>query len=171
MSESPNTRLPIWLIASLMANALLIGLFIGGGLGQKKAGPAIAGGGSEQALMRGLDQSVPADQRRAVRQAFRQAFSGSRQERVKLRDARQTLGRLLAADPYDAAAVQAAFEDMRAADAAMKARVHDVLAEQFGTLSVEQRRAILEDFNRRGRGRAGPRGDRPPPPRPFRDRD
>ena len=78
MSDSPKTRLPIWLIASLMANALLVGLLIGGGLGQKRAGPPIGGGGSEQALMRGIDQAVPSDQRRAVRQAFRRAFADTR---------------------------------------------------------------------------------------------
>lgn len=168
MSESPKPRLPIWLIASLMANALLIGLFIGGGLGQKRAGPAIGGGGSEQALMRGIDQSIPADQRRATRQAFRRAFADTRQERIKLRDARQKLGQLLAADPYDPDAVQAGFAAMREADNAMKARMHDVLAEQFGALSAEQRRAIIQDFNQRTRGPGG-RNNRPPPP--FRDRD
>ncbi len=168
MSENPKTRLPIWLIASLMANALLVGLLIGGGLGQKRAGPPVGGGGSEQALMRGIDQAVPSDQRRVVRQAFRRAFADTRQERIKLRDARQQLGRLLAADPYDADAVQAGFAAMREADESMKARMHDVLAEQFGALSVEQRRAIMQDFNQRARGRIGP-GERRRAP--FRDRD
>ena len=168
MSDSPKTRLPIWLIASLMANALLVGLLIGGGLGQKRAGPPIGGGGSEQALMRGIDQAVPSDQRRAVRQAFRRAFADTRQERVKLRDARQKLGRLLAADPYDADAVRSGFAAMRDADAAMKARMHDVLAEQFGALSAEQRRAIIQDFNQRARGRIG-QGERQRAP--FRNRD
>lgn len=168
MSETSKPRLPIWLIVSLMANALLIGLIIGGGLGQKRAGPPVGGGGSEQALMRGIDQSIPSDQRRAVRQAFRRAFADTRQERIKLRNARRDLGRLLAADPYDADAVAAGFAAMRDADAAMKARMHDVLAEQFGTLSAEQRRAIMRDFNQRARGLGG-RNDRPPPP--PRDRD
>ena len=163
MSETSKTRLPIWLIASLMANALLIGLLIGGGLGQKRAGPPIGGGGSEQALMRGLDQSVPSDQRRAVRQAFRRAFADTRQERIQLRNARRDLGRLLSADPYDSEAVAAGFATMREADASMKARMHEVLAEQFGALSAEQRRAIIQDFNQRARGPGG-RNNRPPRP-------
>ncbi|MEM9572127.1 MAG: periplasmic heavy metal sensor [Pseudomonadota bacterium] len=170
MSEAPKTRLPIWLIVSLMANALLVGVMIGGGLGQKRAGPANVGPGGEQALIRSLDHAVPDEQRRAVRQAFRRAFAQSRNERVRLRDARRQLGQLLGADPYDADAVAAAFTDMREADSAMKASMHEVLAEQFGALSAEQRRAIIEDFNKRSEGRRGPRGDRPPPPRPFRDR-
>ena len=172
MSDSAKPRLPIWLIASLMANALLIGLLIGGGLGQKRAGPPLGGpGGSEQALVRGIDQAVPEDQRRAVRQAFRRAFADTRQERVRLRDAQSELGRRLSAEPYDAEAVREGFAEMRNADAAMKARMHDVLADQFGNLTAEQRRAVIEDFGRRSRGRPGPRGDRPPGPRPRRDRD
>ena len=171
MSDVTKSRLPIWLIASLMANALLIGLFIGGGLGQKRAGPPLGGHGGEQALIRGIDQSVPEDQRQAVRRTFRRAFADTRQERIRLRDVQSELGRRLSAEPYDAEAVRDAFEEMRKAEAAMKARMHDVLAEQFGTLTAEQRRAVIEDFNRRPRGKPGRRGDRPPPPRPRRDRD
>lgn len=171
MSDSAKPRLPIWLIASLMANALLIGLFIGGGLGQKRAGPPVGGPGGEQALIRGIDQAVPEDQRQAVRQAFRRAFEDTRQERVKLRDAQTELSRRLSAEPYDAEAVREAFAEMRSADAVMKARLHDVLANQFGNLTAEQRRAVIEDFRRRPRGRPGRRGDGPPGPRPRRDRD
>lgn len=172
MSDSANKRLPIWLIASLMANALLVGLLIGGGLGQKRAGPPLGGGGGEQALIRGIDQSVPEDQRKAVRQAFQRAFADTRQERVRLRDAQRELARSLSAEPYDTEAVRKGFEEMRNAEAAMKATMHDVLADQFAGLSAEQRRAVIEDFNRRPRGRRGRDGDRPPPPRrPLRDRD
>lgn len=172
MSDSSKPHLPIWLIASLMANALLIGLFIGGGLGQKRAGPAVPGTGGEQALIRGIDQAVPSEQRRDVRQAFRRAFSDTRQERIRLRDARRDIGRLLAANPYDDDAVRQGFTEMREAEASMKARMHDVLAEQFGALSAEQRQAIIADYNQRADrgGGSGRRGD-DRPGRGFRDRD
>ena len=39
MSETSKSRLPVWLIVSIVVNALLIGVLIGGGLGQRKAGP------------------------------------------------------------------------------------------------------------------------------------
>ena len=170
MSDGTKIRLPIWLIVSLMVNALLIGLLIGGGFGQRQAGPApIAGVGSEQAMIRGIDQAVPADQRQAVRRTFRRAYADSRTERVRVRDARQALGRLLSAEPYDSEAVQAAFQELREADSAMKQRMHDVLAEQFGALSQDQRRAIMRDLNQRD-ARRGAR-DRPPPQRPFRERN
>jgi uncharacterized membrane protein len=174
MSDTNTSRLPIWLVVSLIANALLIGLIIGGGLGQRKAGPPPGGGpgGSEQALIRGIDRSLPEDQRHVVRQAFREAFRESRPERVRVREARRALSRLLAADVYDADAVREGFRQLRDADAAMNTKMHDVLANQFGSLTLEQRRAIIRDLNRRG-PRGGPRDGerRPPPPRPGPPRD
>ncbi|MEM9054824.1 MAG: periplasmic heavy metal sensor [Pseudomonadota bacterium] len=165
MTEHTTSRLPIWLIVSLVVNALLVGLLIGGGLGQRKAGPSPGLPGSEQALIRGIDRSVPDDQRRAVRRAFRRAFADTRPERIRIRESRRKLAQLLAADTYDAEAVRQGFEAFRAADAAMKARMHDILAEQFGKLTVEQRQAILRDYNRRNRRPGSQDGDRPPPPR------
>ena len=54
MSEASKSRLPLWLIVSLLVNALLIGLLIGGGLGQRKGGPSPGGAGAtdERALIR-----------------------------------------------------------------------------------------------------------------------
>lgn len=164
MTAVTPSRLPIWLIVSLLVNALLIGVLIGGGLGQRKAGPAMAGPGGEDMLVRGIDRAVPDEQRRAVRRAFRRAFADSRQERIQVRNTRQRLAALLAAEDYEASEVQSAFEDLRAAEAAMKARLHDVLAEQLATLSPEQRQAILSDMDRRDRRRRDHDGHRPPPP-------
>lgn len=167
MSDTKTSKLPIWLVVSLIVNALLIGVLIGGGLGQRKAGPSPGGvAGSEQALIRGIDRSLPDAERQIVRRTFREAFAQSRQHRIAVREARRRLGRLLAAEDYDAEAVREAFRQLREADTAMRAQMQDVLAEQFGALTAEQRRAIIEDLNRRGR-RGGSDGDhrRPPPPR------
>ncbi|MEL6724866.1 MAG: periplasmic heavy metal sensor [Pseudomonadota bacterium] len=174
MSEASKSRLPLWLIVSLLVNALLIGLLIGGGLGQRKGGPSPGGAGAtdERALIRSIDQALPNQERQAVRQAFRRAFADTRQDRERVRDARRSLGRLLGADPYDADAVEAGFRELREADAAMRARMHQALAEQLGALSVEQRRAILRDASKNdGRRFRGDGERRPPPTRPFRDRD
>ena len=168
MSEASKSRLPIWLIVSLMANALLIGLLIGGGLGQHSAGPPAVRGGGEQALMRGIDQALPAEQRRELRRAFRRAFAESRDQRIRVREARRNLGRRCAADDYDAAEVQAGFAELREAESAMKANMHDLLAESLGELSTEQRRLVLRDLDRAENGRAGPRGPRQGPTRPDR---
>lgn len=168
MSESTKSRLPIWLIVSLIANALLIGLIIGGGLGERKSGSSSSIPGDERALIRGIDEVVPSDQRQTVRRAFRQAFEDSRVERRAVRDVRRKLASLLSAEAYDAAEVQAAFQDLRDAESAMKKRMHDVLAEQFGALNEAQRRAIFQDLSRRGvrRGPPGDRDRRAPPPGP-----
>jgi uncharacterized membrane protein len=164
MSEATNSRLPIWLIVSLMVNALLVGLIIGGGIGQKRSGPSPSIAGDERALIRGIDESVSSDQRQTVRRAFRRAFEDSRSERIAVRNIRRELGRALTADSYDAAEVQATFEKLRDAESAMKKRMHDVLAEQFGELSEDQRSAIMKDLNQRGqRGRQRGRDHRPPP--------
>ena len=169
MSEDTKSRLPIWLIVSLMANALLIGLIIGGGLGQRKSGANTSIPGDERALIRGIDEAVPSDQRQTVRRAFSRAFEDSRAERRAVRDVRRKLGSFLSEDSYDATEVQMAFEELRDAESAMKKRMHDVLAEQFGALSEAQRRAIVQDLNRRGARRGPPGGGRdrrPPPPGP-----
>jgi uncharacterized membrane protein len=173
MSEQTKPRLPLWLIASLLVNALLIGLVLGGGLGQRKAGPPPSVQGSEEALMRGIDRTLPQAQRRTVRQTFRRAYQDTREERRRVREARRKIAQSLAADPYDREVVQAGFAELRAAESAMKARMQDLLAEQLGELTLEQRQAVLRDYDRRERrprGRPGDR-DRPPPPRPLRDRD
>ena len=205
MSEASKSRLPIWLIVSLMANALLIGLLIGGGLGQHSAGPPAVRGGGEQALMRGIDQALPAEQRRELRRVFRclacplpvaRLASASHGQnrfppmphwrqvncaaqlsqgraplapgRTRAREARRNLGRRCAADDYDAAEVQAGFAELREAESAMKANMHDLLAESLGELSTEQRRLVLRDLDRAENGRAGPRGPRQGPTRPDR---
>ena len=162
MSEATKPGLPIWLILSIVLNALLIGLIIGGGLGNRKAGPPPPQGG-EQVLMRGIDRAVPDEQRREVRRVFRQAFAETRPERIASRAARRELATALQAETYDEAAVKAALTKMRTADEAMRTRMQEVLAEQLGRLSVEQRRTLIEQMSRRERhfrrDRHGPSGD------------
>lgn len=171
MSDETKSKLPIWLIVSLMANALLIGLMIGGGLGQRRGSPPPSSGGSEQALIRGINQAVPEDQRRAVRRAFRSAFSDAREQRLRVREARRELGQLLGAETYDPEAVRQGFEELRNADAVMKSQLHDTLAEQFGTLTADQRQAILRDANRRDSWRRDRERERPRGPRRFEPND
>ena len=169
MSDNSTSKLPVWLVVSLIVNALLVGVIIGGGLGQRKAGPPPgSSAGSEQALMRGIDRSLPDDERRVVRRAFREAFEGSREERMRVNDSRRRLGELLSAETYDAEAVRENFRQLREADSAMRAKIQDVLAEQFGTLTLEQRRVVIKDLNQRRPRRRRPDGERrgPPPPRP-----
>lgn len=175
MTEKTSYRFPYWLVVSLIVNALLIGLLVGGGFGKRKAasGPSIMAG-DERAIIRGLEVSLNSEERRVLRRSLRSAFEQTRSQRRELSVARLNLSKALQADPYDRDAVSAAFAQLRTADGNMKIGLQEELADQFAKLSVEERRAIIEDLaNRERRGRLdrrrGPprdRGDRRPPPPP-----
>lgn len=145
MSEQTKSRFPYYLIASLVVNGLLIGLLAGGALGKRNQPPPSANAGEFQ-IARGINQVASPEDRRAVRQALREAFRNTRDERRALRSAREALKQAMLADPYDQAAVQAAFVDLRAADSDVKVGLHDALALQMGKLSVEQRTAIMQNI-------------------------
>jgi len=173
MTETKASRLPIWLVVSLIVNALLIGLIIGGGLGKRRDGPPPHPGGSEMEIARGMESVVEGEDRAAMRQALRAAFERSRGERRELRQARRDLSQLLGAEPYDREAVLAGFARLRTADSNMKAGLHDELAIQLEKLSAEQRRAMLRFVENSARHPRRPdqrrpmrrqRRDRPPPP-------
>ena len=173
MSEQVKSRIPYWLLISLIINALLIGFIIGGGFGKRQGGGdrGPMRGGSEQAIARALDASLADADRAALRQALRSSYRASRDERLALREARQKLAKALGADVYDIQAVREAFKDIRLADGEVKSDLQDELARQFEKLPAEQRKAIVASINKRDRRRGnrdrrgGPPGDRPPPPR------
>ena len=116
MSEQTTSKLPIWLVVSLIANALLIGVLIGGGLGHRKAGPPAGGGdsgGNEQALMRGIDRSAAGRPEAPCAPRLPRGFCRiARRTCGRLREARQRLSQLLAAETYDAEAVQREFQTL-----------------------------------------------------------
>lgn len=164
MSEQKPSRLPIWFVLSLVVNALLIGLMIGGGLGKRHSGghdrPAAGG---EMHIARSLERVVSDEERAVLRTALREAFNETREQRRALRQARRELRDLLSQETYDREAVQAAFAKLRTAEGDVKVAMHDELAIQFEKLTTEQRRAVLRNIERGPRGREGRRG--PPPPR------
>lgn len=155
MTETVKRNLPIWLIASLILNAMLIGLLIGGTLFKKSpqtGGPA----GGERAFIESINRVVANGDRREVRRAFRAAYQNSREARIAVREARQALAETIGADPYDETAVLAAFEKLRSDDNAAKAALHEALSVQLGSLTPDQRAAVLGNLQR-----GGGRGDRP----------
>jgi len=161
MAEETARKLPIWLILSLLVNALLIGVMIGGGLGNRKGDqPRGPRGGGEQALIRSIDRAIPDAERRQMRQALRQAYHKSGPEREAVQAARQALSESLGAEPYDVAKTKQAFEALRVADVRMKARIQDLVAEQVGALTLEQRKAIIQSLERRSQRREARRGVR-----------
>ncbi|MEM8615879.1 MAG: periplasmic heavy metal sensor [Pseudomonadota bacterium] len=172
MSALRQVQAPWGLIASLILNALLIGLLIGSALGQgprQEPRAFIPGGDFE--IVRGLERGAVADQRVEVRRALRQAYRATEDRRRRVAMARFELNRMLAADPYDALQTRKAFERLRAAEQAAKAGLHGALSDQFGALSLDERRSIVERLTsgeRRGFGRLrgeGRRGSFDPTPR------
>ena len=156
MSETPKRRLPVLLIGSVILNSLLFGLLIGGGLRAQGSTPPPPDRG-ERALVRGLERSLPENERAAVRDAMREAYRATRGERRTLRQARRSLREALAADPYDKSSVEQAFQALRQAEAASTQGLHEELARQFERLSPEQRAALSRSMDRPPR--RGPRGE------------
>jgi uncharacterized membrane protein len=75
----------------------------------------------------------------------------------------------VAVEPYDVARVRAAFERMRAADQDAVGVFHDNVAEAFGRLTPEQRRAALDALRRAApasRQTLAPEGEAAPSERP-----
>lgn len=170
------TPLAIALIISLVANALLIGLVIGGLIGKPRGGHGR--GGSDYMIARGIQDIVPEGERNEIREAFHLAFEDSRADWQTKREARREFMAALSASPFSKAEIDRSFEDMRAADTALTRSFQATLSEQIAALSdaqraelvdwledVEARRRERRERRRRHRGgdRDGPRGNDPPP--------
>ena len=165
------STLGIVLVISLIANALLVGLWIGNMVGRGSNTPVERGprgGGEDAVIARALESVLPDGARQDMRAAFRQ---GLREAAPYMRDkhqARQQLKDALAADPFDPAALQRAFEKIRAADERLTRSFHAVLSDELATLSPDQRAELvawmdrMEARRRAWHGRFGEDGHGPP---------
>lgn len=150
-----------WLLtASLMLNTLLVGLFIGQALSGDRHAPHRAGmrgppPPAEARIAAGVLESVDPAQRADIRRAFVAALREARPGLIGRRQAQRELRAAMVADPFDPGRLEAAFATLSERDAAMQQAVQAALVEQFGTLSLEQRRSVVEAFEkeRRGQGR------------------
>lgn len=165
MSDTSDTprRWPLWLIVSLMANMILVGLLAGFLM---QAGPKGKPDGPPRDRISWGDRDDP--NREAVRQVFKQAFKASGQERMARVETRRQLAEAVIAEPYDADAVREAFSNLRSADDAVNEATHDAMADLFATMTVEERQHMAEILrrgpgNRKSRRGPGP-GDRGAPP-------
>ena len=162
MSDAPETsrQWPRWLIVSLMANMVLVGLMAGFLL---QAGPKGKPDGPppERFTWASRDDGS----RKVMKQVFREAFAASREERAARAEVRARLGEAVAAEPYDADAVREAFRELRTADDTVNAVMHDAMVDLFATMSVEERAQMArilkhgpEDGQSRRRMRPGEPG-------------
>lgn len=173
------SRTSMALIVSLVANALLIGFLIGGQLGEqereRRGGPR----GTDHMIARGIQSILPETERGEIRSAFRDAFRSARGQWQEKRMAQDRLVEALRQTPFDRAAVDQAFADMRAADGSLNETFQTTLTDQLAALDDAQRLELVEWLEeveaRRAerRGRFDRRGGRdedgerrgPPPPR------
>ena len=160
-------------LVSLALNLVVAGVAIGGyAAGARIAPPGAAQGpGRADKPLRTLIASVAPERRAGLQREIARTFLSARDARKEARDARLSLAETIRAEPYDAAAVRAAFARMRAADAALAQRFQDMTADQLAAMSPdERRRAVTALVQRRmgafGRGE-GRRGEGRPAAAPL----
>ncbi|MEZ5945940.1 MAG: periplasmic heavy metal sensor [Hyphomonas sp.] len=148
MSETPAKprQVPFWLVLSLMANMMLVGLFAGLLL-RRPPPPQGPPDGSPRIEWVSRD----GDERRQIAVVMRTAFEASEGERSERVAARAALAEALGKEPYDADAVRAAFAGLRRADEAVHAATHEKMVEQFASLPVDER-LHMADIVSRGPG-------------------
>ncbi len=161
MTGTPTPRRgSLWLFASLMVNMLLVGLVAGhllsgqGGRADARKGPPPPG---EAQIARSLVMTLDAADRPAMRKALREAMGANRGSVRQMREARAALSSALRAEPYDAGAVVAAFEQLRSEELRFKTAFQQALATQLETLTPQQRQALAERLETQ---RANPRRGR-----------
>lgn len=157
--SAPRGRwLGLVVLASLAVNCLLIGVMFGSGVtgpalrgeppaaappaGAPQAGMPLAGGGFGQRVSR-----LPEAERRKFMMAMRPYRPGIRAARMALIDARRRLGATVAQPDFNAAAVAAAFADVRAHATALQERVQEATTTALATLSAQSRRELAGTLN------------------------
>lgn len=151
--RSPRRWIVPALVVSLGINLVVLGLVAGLAF---KGPPSPPGPGGEVGLWRygaALPEPFRHDLGRELR-ARRGDWAGPRDG---LRAQRAALAAALTAEPFDPGAVASVLEAERELLVALTARGVDLLLEQIGRMSPDQRAAYAEALTRRG----GPPGRRP----------
>jgi uncharacterized membrane protein len=141
------------LFISLAVNLLLVGAIVGVALGEmrhekQRASAAVA----RAPNMRAILDALPPERAAEVQGKVAEAWRAAKEERKGSRQAREAVAGVVAAETYDRAAAGAAFARMRAADARVTERFHDVVADAMTSMTVEERRALLRQLATRRAG-------------------
>lgn len=138
------------LFVSVAANLLLLGVIGGAALSNARQEKVATESAVARAPnVRAVLEALPPERRRVVRDAVITAVREGRPARIEARRLRREAHEIASRDPYDPAAVKAAFARARDADAVVVAQVQDTLAEAMSSLSAEERRAVLERLAQR----------------------
>jgi uncharacterized membrane protein len=142
------------LFVSLAVNLLLVGVVGGAALSGFRQDRAVAEKAVARAPnMRALLDSLPPERAQAIRSDVVKTWREARDERRAARAARIELYRLAGAEPYDVAAVKAAFARMRAADGEVARQFQDVVADSMAKMTPVERREMLRSLARQRGGR------------------
>ena len=148
-----------WLVGlgvlSLCLNLFLVGMMAGGRM--HAFGPHGPGGwrgpfGPD--MMAGLE-GVPPDVKDLVKQKFETDKPKFDAARSAIKAAKEKLAAAAAADPYDQAAMDAAFEEMRQAMQNMAQTAHQTISEILPQIPANVRKDWVEQWGKRGGGNPG----------------
>ncbi|MEO1135187.1 MAG: periplasmic heavy metal sensor [Pseudomonadota bacterium] len=105
-------------------------------------------------LMRNADVLSP-ESREAFRASFREQLPSLRAEHRQMRELRRELGVLMSADAWDAAAVDAKLQEIRAAQNRQHDAFNTAFMNAFEKLSAEDRKRLIEAAGQRRHDRRG----------------
>lgn len=143
-------------LASLAVNIFLLGLISvplffrpppGAGFG-------LPPGGVGPGMFHRSFKDLPEADRKAIRRTMLGHFPEIRPHLLAMREAKSELADAVAADPYDEAAVRAAFDKMDLAMKQMGEVGRDAMMAGFEKLSPEQRKRVAEAMRKEERGHA-----------------
>lgn len=164
-----------WIIA-LLVSVLVNGAMIGFVLQREVVPPAPSerearlqlrgAGGPGSFDLRRFVEALPEAQRARLREQMESEMGIMRGLMREARDARVDAAEILMAEPFDAAAVQAALERRRTTRAAIEAHIERVIVDIAAELDPETREQVLREARR-----GPPRGERRGPPPRFDRRD
>lgn len=162
-APATRTRTPRWLLVvlvlSLAANALVLGIMLRS-FWHLRAASAMAVDGLPSTFGTYVRQLPPQRQeelRRNLTDGRARVFALRRE----LRQARQEAGRIFVAEPFDKVAFTEALARIRSSETNLRELMQSRMPDIAASMSLEERRAFLRWWERRGgpRGRFGGYGD------------
>lgn len=146
LSGRTGTAVVVALVVSVCLNVFVAGLVVGRISGGGAAAPdrAADAGGLERFMA-----TVPAEARPVLRRALRENRRDLQGMVAAVREARQEAAAVVAREPFDPAAFQAAMAAVRDRSEALQAAVHVIIAEALDDLSPELRSEMAERWGAR----------------------
>ena len=149
-------------VVSLCLNLFLVGLMAGHWIYGPRFGPMGPGGpeGPGSHGMEAIIAGLPEDVRPLFKKSFEAAKPQFDQARDQIHAARDKLAKAAEADPFDPAALDAAFHDLQQAMDGMALTAHQTIRDILPQIPAKERHDIVEQWLHRWRDRR-PDNDQP----------